>query len=159
MTPRPAETHPALNLVASDLFFGVGAVILVVVAALSLGLKDMVARIVADRTASAEETRLATAALVETSGLKVLLADAQGLHRMQGKTDALIALDDLWQSDQLSDWFAEEPLLIIAASGQETAFLTFSRAAEFHPAPLATLRLTQDCRELRRLGDRFQCQP
>ena len=130
-----------------------------VVAALSIGLKDMVARIVADRTASSEETRKAAAAMVETSGLTVLLADSQGLHRMKGETDTLIGLDDLWQSDQLRAWFTEEPLLIIAASGQESAFLTFSRAAEFHPAPVATLRLTQECRELRRLGDSFQCQP
>lgn len=159
MTGKADRSHPALNLVASDLFFGLGAVLLVVVAALSLGLKEIVTQIISDRTAAPDDTRQAVAALVAASDKTVLLADDQGLHRMQGETSTLISLDALWTSDELPDWLADAPLLVIAISGQETAFLTYARAAETHPAPLATLRLTQDCHAIRHVGQDFLCAP
>lgn len=159
MTGRAGGQHPALNLVASDLFFGLGAVMLVVVAALSLGLQQMVTRLVADRVTDAEDTSSALAALSRTDDVTLLLADAEGLHHIQGGTETSVALDEIWAFPQLSDWLADEPLLVIAPSGQETAFLTFARAAEIHPEPLATLRLTQDCRTFRRSGTGFACQP
>jgi|JI10StandDraft_1071094.scaffolds.fasta_scaffold95496_2 hypothetical protein len=159
MIGQTDRSHPALNLVASDLFFGLGAVLLVVVAALSLGLREMVTQIVADRTADPDDTRQAVAALGAAFDGPVLLADDQGLHRMSGQTSALIALDALWTSDQLPDWLAENPLLIVALSGQEVAFLTFARAAETHPAPLATLRLTDDCHAIRQEAQHFLCLP
>lgn len=159
MTSKVDRSHPALNLVASDLFFGLGAVLLVVVAALSLGLKEIVGQITSDRTAAPEDTRQAVAALVTTLDRSVLLADDQGLHLMGGETSTLISLDALWTSDQLPDWLADAPLLIVALSGQDTAFLTFARAAQTHPEPLATLRLTQDCHAISQVGQDFLCQP
>lgn len=159
MTGRPGDSHPALNLVASDLFFGLGAVILVTVAALSLGLKDMVARVITDQSATPDETRAASASLAAQTGQTVLFADAAGLHRMHRGSEALIPLADLWDAPDLPGWLAEEPLVIIAASGQEAAFLTFSRAASAQPAPLQTLRLPGDCAELRATDRGYVCTP
>lgn len=159
MTGKADRSHPALNLVASDLFFGLGAVLLVVVAALSLGLQQVVTQIITDRIAAPQDTRDAVAAYGAVSNRPVLLADDQGLHRVAGQTSALIPLDVLWASEHLPAWLDDDPLLIIALSGQETAFLTFARAAETHPAPLATLRLTQDCHAIRNVGQDFECVP
>lgn len=159
MKGRAAKSHAALDLVASDLFLGLGAVMLVVVAALSLGLQDMVTRLLPSQNARPGDTRDAATALTATTGLTVLLADEAGLHHLKAGSGEVIALDDLWKSDRLEVWFAEEPLLIIAPSGQEVAFLTYSRASQSHPAPLLTLRLPHDCRELRQTGPDFQCLP
>ncbi len=159
MTGRTDPSHPALNLVASDLFFGLGAVLLVMVAALSLGLREVVTQIVADRSATPEDTRQAVSTLGAATDGSVLLADDQGLHRIAGQTSELIALDALWTSDQLPDWLGDNPLLIVALSGQDVAFLTFARAAETHPAPLATLRLTEDCHAIRQEAQHFLCLP
>lgn len=159
MTGRPDKTHPALNLVASDLFFGLGAVMLVVVAALSLGLQAMVTRVLADQGARAEDTMTAAASLTARTGLVLLLADGQGLHRLQGGARTSIPLDDLWQSDAPDLWLAEDPILVITPAGQDTAFLTFSRAASSHPGRIRTLRLPQECRDILQDGQDFRCQP
>lgn len=156
---RTGPSQGAMNLVASDLFFGLGAVLLVVVAALSLGLRDMVARVAQEMTATPDQTRAAVVALGQVTGEALLLADATGLRHIQDGRETLIPLDDLWQSDLLAGWLAEAPLLVIAPSGQDTAFLTYSRAAALRPEPIPTLRLPQDCRQLIRAVDGFQCQP
>jgi hypothetical protein len=159
MTSKSDDGPGALHLVAADLFFGLGAVMLVAVAAVSLGLQEMVARTIADATASPAETRDAAASLAVQVGTAVLLADEQGLHLLENGATALIATDDLWSSDLLADWLADDPLLVIAVSGQDAAFLTYSRAVDLRPDPLATLRLPHECRNLRPTPDGVLCEP
>ena len=157
MTSRN-EDHGVMNLVASDLFFGLGAVLLVAVAALSLSVQQVVSRAVADRSAAAEDTRVAVAVLAATTG-PILLADAQGLHRLTADRADLIEPDDLWSAPELAAWLAASPLLVIAPTGQDVAFLTYSRAAGEGLAALPTLRLTKDCRALRQTAQGFACSP
>lgn len=159
MRDRAEPGHATLNLVASDLFFGLGAVILFLVAAISVGLQDIVSQALDDRAAGTEETREAVSALAVDMGAPVLLADAAGLHRLEGATVDLIPLDDLWSSDRLGAWLGGAPLLVVALSGEDTAFLIFSRAATLSADPLVTLRLTQDCHRLRQTGQTFACDP
>lgn len=151
--------HGALNLVASDLFFGLGAVILVAVVVLSLNLREVVTRAMADRAATDTDTRQAAADLSAAISAPVLLADAQGLHRLVAGQRTTIPLADLWAAPGLDAWLGEAPLLVIAPQGQDAAFLLFSRAATVAPTPLPTLRLTRDCRALMPFAGGFQCQP
>jgi hypothetical protein len=146
-----------LNLVASDLFFGLGAIMLVVVAAVSLNLRAVMERVVTSRTPGPEATLRAVKGI--DPGAPVLLADAAGLRRIVGGREELIALDRLWQDPRLEGWLQDDPLLIVAAAGQEAAFLTFSRAASLRPEPIATLRLPGDCRILRQTAEGILCQP
>jgi hypothetical protein len=154
----PEGDHGPLNLVAADLFFGLGAVILVAVAALSLNVRNMLSEVMGSQGAGSQDTLQAAAALSATTG-PILLADAAGLHRLADGAGSLIALDDLWAAPDLPAWLAETPLLVVAPQGQDAAFLTFSRAAGAGTPPLATLRLTQDCRALRLAAQGIQCEP
>ena len=158
MTPLPGQGQSALNLVASDLFLGLGAVMLVVVAAVSFGLQDMVARI-AGPVASTTETRQAVLALSRQTDRPLLLADAQGLHRTRGGTGADIGLDQVWTSPDVPEWLAEDPLLIIAADGQDAGFLVFSRAAQDGLGAVTTLRLPRGCRDLALTPGGIACAP
>lgn len=148
-----------MDLVASDLFFGLGAVMLVVVAALSLSLREVVTRSLSDLAPDATDTRQAATRLAVETGDTVLLADAEGLHRFGTDKAELSGLDGLWSDPRLATWLAEDPLLVIAPLGQDAAFLTFSRAAELDPDLIVTLRLTQDCRAIRKVAQGYECQP
>ena len=159
MRYRTVSDKGSMNLVASDLFFGLGAIMLVLLAALSLGLRGIVSQALADRSAKPDEVRQAVAELAAARQAPVLLADSSGLHRLAGNTAALIALDDLWAAEQLSLWLADDPLLVVTASGEDAAFLVFSRAATLSAAPIVTLRLTQNCKSLAQSGETFVCNP
>jgi hypothetical protein len=156
---REVDGQGRLNLIASDLFFGLGAVILVTVAALSLTLQDVVARAMTDGRALPEDTRRAAAELSLAISRPILFADAEGLHRLAAGRRTTLALDDLWGAPELAGWLEGPPLLVIAPQGQDAAFLTFSRAAGLATAPLPTLRLTQDCRVLLPQAEGLECQP
>ena len=147
----------ARNLVIADLFFGLGAVLLIVIAVISLSVKDMLSDLIATSAPDVQDTERAVQALAMARA-PVLYATSAGLHRVTANSTEQIGLNDISAAPLLAEWLADTRLLIIDPAGQEAAFLTFARAARSDMAGLNTLRLTSACRSLQASGaDQFAC--
>lgn len=145
---------PVQPLIVSDLFFGLAAVLLIVLALLSSQIAPLMQR-AGKPDADPQFLRSATPALAAHKGgvRHLMLLDAQGVMMTAAAqngdtvTDA-IPLDEMLGSAPLLQGLHAEPLVLIAPDGLEAAFLLSSRAASEGVATLTTYRLPQGCRQL-----------
>ena len=136
------------NLVISDLFFGLGAVLLIVIAVVSLSVQNMLSGLIATSDPDFKDTEAAVQTLARDSG-PVLFARSGGLQWVTTDGAEMIGVNDFSTEPRLQRWLGDATMLIIDADGQVAAFLTLASAARSGVTALNTLRLAMPCRALR----------
>ena len=140
------EDQPPQSLVAADIFFGLGAIILIVLALLSLNFQTILSTAAQSDAATRAELRSSATRLSQTQGV-VLLADAQGIQISQDAQSSAIALDAISGLQELTDHLRAGALLIIGPEGREAAFLLQASAARAGIPSHRVVRLPIRCRD------------
>ncbi|WP_163850643.1 hypothetical protein [Pseudooceanicola aestuarii] len=151
MTDR-SQGDPAL--IASDLFFGVSAILLILAVLVFAPLRDLALRAATPVTRGAAVSPVAEmsrpALLARATGLDMTVPDAPPVH---------LPLDRIG-AGPLARWAAGldgVPLLIITPDGGESAFLAEPALAAAGVARIDRVRLTVSCATLRWQGGKILC--
>lgn len=145
---RPAASPP-VGAITADIFLGLSAVLLVVLALVSVGLRDAVLDGVA-RASEADAIRLgADAAALSADGRTIIYADGFGVTVLRGGVvQARIPTDAIGTDPALGAALAEagaDTLAVISSEGQEAAFLLDPALARLGASRVARVRLDPRC--------------
>lgn len=154
----PGEDHGVVdrNLVTSDIFFGLGAILLIVVALLSLNIKDILTSIDNRSAISAEEL---SATLMEYASLQgpVIYAVEAGVLLLEAGEEIEVPLNEVVPSEEVKLWLQRSNLLIVDPNGLEASFLLHSVASSLGMGSVRTMRLPNDCQSISIDADQLVC--
>lgn len=132
-------SHNTRNLVISDIFFGLAAILLIVLALMTANLRALIERRAPGETQSLE----ALADLPPSMGTVIFAGAAQVV--IFGETDTRISLDDVLNDPAVAISLSDDPLVVIAPEGGEAAFLVVARAARLGIPALRLIYLDRHC--------------
>ncbi len=135
------------SLVVSDIFFGLAAILLILLALMSASLQTML-----QSTAPEHADSLEAAQELLAEFPVILFLDNAGITTI-GENASHVPLNAILSNERLPSLLAQDPLILIASDGIEAAFLMSALAERLDILALNTARLDKHCSDLSLVQD------